>query len=149
MELSHLLVDDFMAEYLMPNGCARDGAFPAFTVVDLSGTKKFVDNLNLVTEVLAGNVQRYKGVIDRARGKANTGQPMRGWDADIDLYTFVDEVGVIDGDLEFNQAVIDIKSAWLCDEPFIYTQCSHQYLVKSAHGLGVYFPPSQIILITT
>jgi Clostripain family len=143
MELSHLLVDDFMAEYLMPNGCARDGAFPAFTVVDLSQTDEFVDDLNTVTGVLAGNVQKYKGIIDRARGKANTGQPMRGWDADIDLYTFVDEVGVIDGGPKYNEAIEDIKSAWLGDEPFIYTRCSHQYSVKSAHGLGVYFPQSQ------
>ncbi len=141
--LSHLLVDDFMAEYLMPNGCARDGAFPAFTVVDLSQTDEFVDDLNTVTGVLAGNVQKYKGVIDRARGKANTGQPMRGWDADIDLYTFVDEVGVIDGGPEYKDAIEDIKSAWLGDEPFIYTRCSHQYSVKSAHGLGVYFPQSR------
>ena len=143
MALSHLFVDDFMAEYLMPNGCARDGAFPAFTVVDLSQTDEFVDDLNIVTEVLTGNVQKYKGIIDRARGKANTGQPMRGWDADIDLYTFVDIVGVIDGGSAYKQAVMDIKSAWIGDEPFIYTRCSHQYSVKSAHGLGVYFPQSR------
>jgi len=143
MALSHLLVDDFMAEYLMPNGCARDGAFPAFTVVDLSQTDAFVDDLNTVTSVLAGNVQKYKGVIDKARGRANLGQPMRGWDADIDLYTFVDEVGVIDGGSDYTQAVTDIKSAWSGSNPFIYTRCSHQYSVKSAHGLGVYFPQSR------
>jgi hypothetical protein len=68
---------------------------------------------------------------------------MRGWDADIDLYTFVDIVGVIDGGSAYKQAVMDIKSAWLGDEPFIYTHCSHQYSVKSAHGLGVYFPQSR------
>jgi hypothetical protein len=142
-DLSHLLVDDFMAEYLMPNLCARDGAFPAFTVVDLSKTEKFVHNLNTVTSVLAGNVQKYKGVIDKARGRANLGQPMRGWDADIDLYTFVDGVSVIDGGSDYQQAVTDIKSAFSGSTPFISASCSHQYSVKSAHGLGVYFPQSR------
>ena len=33
--------------------------------------------------------------------------------------------------------------AWSGSNPFIYTRCSHQYSVKSAHGLGVYFPQSR------
>jgi hypothetical protein len=142
MALSHLFVDDFMTEYLMPNGCARDGTFPAFTVFNLKQTGEFVSNLNKITKVLASNVQKYKGVIDRARGKANLGQPMRGWDADIDLYTFIDEVGIINGGSDYKQAVAGIKSAWSGDDPFIYTSCSHQYAVKLAHGLGIYFPQS-------
>ncbi len=144
---SHLLVDDFMLEYLMPNNCARDGAFPAFTVVELAQTDEFVENLNTVTSVLASDVQKYKGIITRARGKANLGQPMRGWDADIDLYTFIDEVGIIDGGPEYSQAITDIKSAWTRTNPFIYTRCSHQYEVKLAHGLGVYFPQSQGVIL--
>jgi hypothetical protein len=142
---SHLLVDDFMAEYLMPNNCARDGAFPTFTVVELGCERidAFVNDLNTVTEVLATNIEKYKGIITRARGKANLGQPMRGWDADIDLYTFIDIVGQIDGGQKYKQAIEDMKSAWTGSDPLIYTQYSHQYAVKSAHGLGVYFPQSR------
>jgi hypothetical protein len=144
-EFSRIAVDEYMEEYLKPNGCGGGGyveAFPTISAIRLNDIDGLVNSLNEFTGALSSDLRANKGIISSARAKSTLNMPIYGWDADVDLYTFVDEVSSKSMINEVISASQGIKSYWTGSDPFIYTSCSHQYSVKSAHGLGVYFPAS-------
>ena len=149
--VSRKIVNDYMEEYLKPNGNGAlnsgGGSFPTYSAIDLKQTDSFVTNLETIATKLSSNVKTYKGMISSARAKAILNMPITGWDADIDLYTFVDKVSSVSQETGFQDAVNGIKSAWIGEDAFIYTKCCDQYAAKSAYGLGIYFPPSRGCLI--
>jgi hypothetical protein len=148
--VSSMIVNDYMEEYLKPNGNGGGGyvmAFPTLSAVDLSQTDSFVDELNIVAAHLTSDIKTYKGAISSVRGKSMLNMPIYGWDADIDLYTFIDEISSRTQDEEMKTAAENIKTYWTGTTPFIYARYSDQYAAKSAHGMGIYFPASRGSLI--
>jgi hypothetical protein len=153
-ELSRIFVNYYMNEYLKDNGTGGGGytmAFVAMTAINLSKPgyiNDFVRNLGVITGYLSTNMKANKNIISSARAHAVMNYPITGWDADIDLYTFIAEIDSKIHDTGVHEAAKFIKDSFGDNvDAFIFSRSSHQYDVKSSHGLGIYFPTSRGSLI--
>lgn len=143
-EYSKAIVNEYMSEYLKPNGNGGGGyveAFPTISAIDLTQVNDFVEKLNDFTGLLSSDMKGYGGLIASSRAKSILNMPIYGWDADIDLYTFVSRVGERAGG-EVGLRAGEVLAYWNVAQGFIYSGRSHQYETKSAQGLGVFFPSS-------
>jgi hypothetical protein len=136
------VVDAYVGAYIKKNGTGGGGyteAFPTFSAIKLDGVNGIVDSLDELVLSLKVDIEAYRGVITSARAKSIMAMPMFGWDADIDLYTFVEVIGsqILEEEITLTAGAI-LKAI----DDAVYMNCSYQFSMMSAHGLGIFFSSS-------
>jgi len=127
--LAKFIVDDYIQLYETMRPASR---LVELAVIDMSCINSIVRQLGDITSHLSKNIGAYHGVISEARGKGNMGWSEYGWEAYIDLPTFVKNLA------EYNIQGASSLYDYLTDA--LYVQASHS--MKSAEGLGIFFPNS-------
>ncbi len=141
-EFAEYVVDAYVGAYIKKNGTGGGGyteAFPTLSAIKLDGVNRIVDSLNELVLSLKVGIETYRGVITNARAASIMGMPMFGWEADIDLYTFVEKIGGEILDEEIPQKADAVMEAI---DDAVYMNCSFQFSMMQAHGLGIFFPSS-------
>jgi hypothetical protein len=140
--VAKMLADDYAATY-SPHGAAKGSSTVGLSVIDLSKMVAIAPVLKSLTgildEGLLEDFGRYHDMISKARGEANLGWSLNGWDDRVDLGTFLETLSSISVDPEVkdlaNQALDIIKDA-------VYVANTPALASMSAYGLGVWFPSS-------
>jgi len=128
-DLAKVIVDDYIAFYETLRPASR---LVELASIDMSYINTIVQQLGDLTSYLSVNIGTYHGMIAEARGKGNLGWSEYGWEAYIDLPTFVKSL-----------ADYGISEASTLNDTLttaIYVKASHS--MKSAEGLGIFFPNS-------
>ncbi|MBU0685144.1 MAG: clostripain-related cysteine peptidase [Thermoplasmatota archaeon] len=140
--VAKMLADQYAACY-SPKGQAKGSSTVGLSVIDVSKIGPIASVLkSLTVELKAGlaeDFKYYKGLISDARGEANLGWSLNGWDKRVDLGTFLMTLSAISEDQDVkvlaDQAFGIIKDAvYVANTPALESQ--------SAFGLGVWFPTS-------
>lgn len=140
--VAKMLADEYAATY-SPKGEAKGSSTVNLSAIDLSKIGPIASALKSLTDELkaglAQDYRYYKGLISDARGEANLGWSLNGWDKRVDLGTFLMTLSAISKDQDVkvlaDQAFGIIKDAvYVANTPALDSQ--------SAFGLGVWFPTS-------
>jgi hypothetical protein len=140
--VAKMLADEYASAY-SPHGSAKGGSTVQLSVVDLTKVSSFVPELKALTGMLENglseNFDYYHNLISKARGNANLGWSLNGWDKRVDLGTFMTALSALSKDKDIralaNQAFDDMTAA-------VYTANTPAMESQSAYGLGVWFPTS-------
>jgi len=140
--VAKMLADDYAATY-SPHGAAKGSSTVGLSVIDLAKIMPIAPVLKSLTGVLDDGLlkdfSRYHDMISEARGEANLGWSLNGWDDRVDLGTFLKTLASLSSDPKVkdlaNQALGIIKSA-------VYVANTPALASQSAYGLGVWFPSS-------
>ena len=140
--VAKMLVDEYAATY-SPKGEAKGTSTVNLSAIELSKIGPLASALKALTDELkAGLAQDFKyyhEMISDARGEANLGWSLNGWDKRIDLGTFLMTLSADSEDQ-------DVKD--LADQAFgivkdaVYVANTPAMDSQSAFGLGVWFPTS-------
>jgi hypothetical protein len=140
--VAKMLADEYAATY-SPKGEAKGTSTVNLSVIDISKIGPIGSAMKSLTDKLrAGLVEDfkyYKNLISEARGEANLGWSLNGWDKRVDLGTFLMTLSTISKDKDVkvlaDQAYGIIKDAvYVANTPAMDSQ--------SATGLGIWFPTS-------
>ena len=140
--VAKMLADEYAATY-SPKGEAKGTSTVNLSVIDISKIGPIGSAMKSLTDKLrAGLVEdfkSYKNLISDARGDANLGWSLNGWDKRVDLGTFLMTLSEISKDqgvkVLADQAFGIIKDAvYVANTPAMDSQ--------SATGLGIWFPTS-------
>jgi len=135
-----IVVDEYVGYYVKENMAATRGSFPTLSAIDLEKLDQLVENLSRFLRTLERDINSYLGAITAGRGKGILPWAEYGWEAYIDLYTFVETVGISSQ----NDKLRNIAEALLNSiESAVYANSSLQLEEMSVHGLGIYFPSSE------
>jgi hypothetical protein len=140
--VAKMLVDEYAATY-SPKGDAKGTSTVNLSRIDLSKIGPIAAALKTLTDELrvglAQDFKYYHGLISDARGEANLGWSLNGWDRRVDLGTFLETLSTISKDRDVKtlatQAFGIIKDA-------VYVGNTPAMDSQSAYGLGVWFPSS-------
>ncbi len=140
--VAKMLVDEYAATY-SPKGEAKGSSTVNLSAIDLSKIKPIASAMKSLTDELKAGLAKdykyYKGLISDARGEANLGWSLNGWDKRVDLGTFLTTLSALSKDSDVkasaDQAFGIIKSA-------VYVGNTPALDSQSAFGLGVWFPTS-------
>jgi hypothetical protein len=144
--ISKMLADDYAATY-SPHGAAKGSSTVGLSVIDLSKIAPIAPVLSSLTAILKGGLvedfSHYHDMISKARGEANLGWSLNGWDDRVDLGTFLATISSLSKDQTVrdlaNQALTILKDA-------VYVANTPALNSMSAYGLGVWFPSSVMSL---
>ena len=140
--VAKMLADQYAACY-SPKGQAKGSSTVGLSVIDLSKIGAMVPVLKSLTGLLKQGLGEdfdyYHGMISLARGDANLGWSLNGWDKRIDLGTFLMTLSSISDNPQV-RALADEAAAILTDAVYVANTPALQS--QSAHGLGVWFPTS-------
>jgi hypothetical protein len=133
-DLSKVMVDEYIAYYETMRPASR---LVQMAVIDMTYVDLIVEQLGALTDTLEGGLLGdksgyYHGIIAEARGAGNMGWSEYGWEAYIDLPTFVKTLA----GYGFEEAAILYDT--LMDA--LYSEASRA--MKSAEGMGLFFPNS-------
>jgi hypothetical protein len=133
-DLSKTMVDEYIAYYEVMRPASR---LVQMAVIDMAYVDLIVEQLGDLTDILEEGLLSdmrgyYHGIIAEARGAGNLGWSEYGWEAYVDLPTFVKKLAGYG--LE--------KAAILYDTLMdaLYSEASKA--MKSAEGMGIFFPNS-------
>ncbi|MFX0054302.1 MAG: clostripain-related cysteine peptidase [Promethearchaeota archaeon] len=134
LDLSKIMVDEYIAYYETMRPASR---LVQMAVIDMAYVNLVVEQLGDLTEVLEegllGDMRSYyHGIVAEARGAGNLGWSEYGWEAYIDLPSFVKTIA----GYGFEEAVTLYDT--LMDG--LYSEASKA--MKSAEGMGIFFPNS-------
>ena len=140
--IAKMLADDYAATY-SPHGAAKGSSTVGLSVIDIAKIMPIAPVLKSLTEILKDGLLadfgRYHDMISKARGEANLGWSLNGWDDRVDLGTFLETLSSLSKDQNVkylaNQALSIIKDA-------VYVANTPALASQSAYGLGVWFPSS-------
>ncbi|MFW9803892.1 MAG: clostripain-related cysteine peptidase [Candidatus Thorarchaeota archaeon] len=132
-DLSKVMVDEYIAYYETKRPASR---LVQMAVIDMTYVTDIVEQLGVLTDdledaLLSSQGEYWHEVIAKARGEGNMGWSEYGWEAYIDLPTFVNALAE-----EFTQA--SALQNTLMDG--IYSVASRA--MESAEGMGIFFPNS-------
>jgi hypothetical protein len=140
--VAKMLCDDY-AECYSPKGQAKGSSTVGLSAIDLSKIEALAPLIKSLTEKLVQGLSKdfshYHRMISDARGDANLGWSLNGWDKRVDLGTFLKGIAEMSEDEEIKGLAADalgvIKdSVYVANTPALESQ--------SATGLGVWFPTS-------
>ncbi len=140
--VARMLADEY-AECYSPKGQAKGSSTVGLSVIDISKIGAIAAPLKALTDVLNSGLSEdfraYKDLISAARGEANLGWSLNGWDKRIDMGTFLLTLSELSQDQELKtlaEAAFDALTAavYVANTPALQSQ--------SAFGLGVWFPTS-------
>lgn len=132
-ELSKTIVDNYIAFYETLRPASR---LVELAAIDMSYVNLIVQQLGEMTDALEsqllGNRETTHGMIAEAKGKGNLGWSQYGWEAYIDLPTFVKSLAANDvpGAMDLYETLTNS----------MYVVTSHA--LSSAEGMGIFFPGS-------
>jgi len=140
--VAKMLADDYAATY-SPHGAAKGSSTVGLSVIDLAKMAPIAPVLKSLTGILKDGLiadfSRYHDMISEARGEANLGWSLNGWDDRVDIGTFLATLSSLSSDPNVkdlaNQALGIIKDA-------VYVANTPALASMSAYGLGVWFPSS-------
>jgi hypothetical protein len=137
-----ILVDDY-AECYSPHGQAKGSSTVGLSAIDLAKIGAIAPLMKSLTELLGQGLsenydQTHKMIAD-ARGDANLGWSLNGWDKRVDLGTFLMNLAVLSKDPEVKQLATD---AFGVIKDSLYVGNTPALQSQSAFGLGIWFPTS-------
>ncbi len=140
--VAKMLVDEYAATY-SPKGEAKGTSTVNLSAIELSKVGPLASAMKTLTDELkaglAEDFNHYKGLISEARGEANLGWSLNGWDKRVDLGTFLMTLSAISDD-EDVKALADQAFGIVVDA--VYVANTPALDSQSAFGLGVWFPTS-------
>ena len=140
--VAKMMTDIYAATY-SPHGSAKGSSTVGLTAVDLSKVGPIASAMKALTDVLTEGLHNdfsaYHDLFSKARGEANLGWSLNGWDDRVDLGTFLAELSKLSNDKTVSsladQALAVIEdSAYVANTPALASQ--------SAYGLGIWYPTS-------
>lgn len=135
-ELAVAMVDSYWEFYNGP------GWQVGLSVIRMSSLGTLVSALRTLTTALTSDMSIYRESIASARGEAMLSWSLYGWEAYVDLVTWARNLRTYLSSDEKITPLIDDVIAQL-DEALPYVRNVHALDVKSAGGLGVFFPGSK------
>jgi hypothetical protein len=140
--VARMLADEY-AKCYSPKGQAKGSSTVGLSVIDLSKIGAVAAPLKALTAVLQKGLSNdfagYKGLISAARGKANLGWSLNGWDKRVDMGTFLLTLSKLAQDQEVKTLA---KTAFDALTAAVYVANTPALQSQSAYGLGVWFPTS-------
>jgi hypothetical protein len=140
--VAKMLADEY-AKCYSPHGQAKGSSTVGLSVIDLSKIGAVVAPLKALTVALEKGLDsdfaNYKGMIGAARGKANLGWSLNGWDKRVDLGTFLLALSTLSHDQDVRTLA---KTAFDSMTAAVYVANTPALESQSATGLGVWFPTS-------
>lgn len=142
MAVADMMADEYAATY-SPHGAAKGSSTVGLSVIDLTKMLPVAPVLKSLTDILkAGLIDDYSAfhdMISKARGEANLGWSLNGWDDRVDLGAFLSDLATVSHDQQVkdlaSQALAIIKDA-------VYVANTPALASMGATGLGVWFPSS-------
>lgn len=140
--VAKMLADQYAATY-SPHGQAKGSSTVGLSVIDLAKMGAFVPQLKVLTGMLvqglSDDFDYYHNMISKARGEANLGWSLNGWDKRVDMGTFLSALSALSKDPNVKtlagQVFGMLKDA-------VYVANTPALASQSAYGLGVWFPTS-------
>ncbi len=132
-DLSKIIVDNYIAFYEAKRPASR---LVELAAIDMSYVNLIVQQLGEMTDALEsqllGNRETTHGMIAEAKGKGNLGWSQYGWEAYIDLPTFVKSLAAnnVPGAMNLYET--------LTTSMYVVTSNA----LSSAEGMGIFFPGS-------
>lgn len=140
--VARMLADEY-AETYSPHGQAKGSSTVGLSVIDLSKIGAIAAPMKSLAAVLetglSNDYDAYKKLISAARGEANLGWSLNGWDQRIDLGTFLLTLSELAEDQEVKTLA---KTAFDLLTAAVYVANTPALQDQSAYGLGVWFPAS-------
>jgi hypothetical protein len=137
-----MVIKDYAATY-SPKGQAKGSSTVGLSAIDISKIGALAPAMKDLTEALEQGLSEdfdcYHHMIAEARGEANLGWSLNGWDKRVDLGTFLCTLSMLSDDEQIKQLAMDAfaviqDSVMVANTPALHSQ--------SAYGLGVWFPTS-------
>ena len=137
-----ILIDDYASTY-SPKGQAKGSSTVGLSAIDISKIGALAPLMKSLTDILelglSEDFDSYHRMIAVARGEANLGWSLNGWDKRVDLGTFLSTLSALSDDQDVKQLAIDAfgvikESVMVANTPALHSQ--------SAYGLGIWFPTS-------
>jgi len=138
-----VMMCDVYAACYSPHGQAKGSSTVGLTAIDLNKIGPIVPALKTLTGLLeqglAQDFKNYHRLIADARGEANLGWSLNGWDDRVDLGAFLLALSDLSKDQAVKALAIEVfdmlgDAVYAANTPALESQ--------SAHGLGVWFPTS-------
>ncbi len=135
-DFAKVIVDSYIAYY------SGGGWQVGLSIVKMSEVPALADSMGRLAGFLEDNMAAYREYVGSARGTAMLSWSMYGWEAYVNLNTFVGTLGLeLAADPKITFLVTDVQSHLAAALP--YVQNTHALDVKGAGGMGVYFPGSE------
>lgn len=140
--VAEMLVEDY-AECYSPKGQAKGSSTVGLSAIDLAEIGALAPLMKSLTGLLGlglnENYDQCHRMISEARGEANLGWSLNGWDKRVDLGTFLMTLAALSEDPEVKLLAFDAFSV-IKDNVYVgNTPALHS---QSAYGLGIWFPTS-------
>jgi hypothetical protein len=140
--VAKMLADEYAACY-SPKGQAKGSSTVGLSVIDVSKIGPIASAMKSLTDelraALAQDFNRYHRLISDARGDANLGWSLNGWDKRVDLGTFLTALSALSKDRDVK---ISADEAFGIIKDAVYVANTPALSSQSAFGLGVWFPTS-------
>ncbi len=140
--VAKMMTDTYAATY-SPHGSAKGSSTVGLSAVDLSKIGPIASKMKALTDLLIpelyGDYGELHDLLSRARGEANLGWSLNGWDDRVDLGTFLAELSKLSKDPTVS-SLADEALAVITDA--VYVANTPALDSQSAHGLGIWFPSS-------
>ena len=140
--VAKMMADVYAATY-SAHGSAKGCSTVGLSAIDLSKSIGFAPVMKALTEVLeqklAEDFKYWHGVIAKARGEANLGWSLNGWDDRVDIGTFLLELSQLSKDPQVNDLAQD---AYELIDDAVYAANTPALESQLATGLGGWFPTS-------
>ena len=151
LEFSKMIVDEYIGYYDHSAGRGQSQAV-TLSVVDMEKVGELVQDFTTMTTAIMSDMSGYQGIVSKARGHANLPWSENGWEALIDLTTFVQIIhdeslkpnlvyridpSIVTSVISSSEAVLDGLS-----ETIVYHGNTHVMEEHGCYGIGIYFPAS-------
>jgi hypothetical protein len=137
------MMADVYAACYSPHGQAKGSSTVGLSAIDLSKVGPIVPAMKTLTGLLKQGLSKdfkyYHNLIANARGEANLGWSLNGWDDRVDIGTFLLTLSELSKDQAVKALALDIlgmitDAVYVANTPALQSQ--------SAYGLGAWFPSS-------
>jgi len=139
--VSAMMVHEYAKTY-SPHGQAKGSSTVGLSAIDLSLVQPIAPKLKALTDVLdarlASDFDKYHSIISEARGEANLGWSLNGWDDRVDLGTVLAVLSESD-DSEIAALAGDALAALTS---MVHVANTPALDSQSAYGIGIWFPGS-------
>lgn len=140
--VARMLADVYAATY-SAHGSAKGSSTVGLSVIDVSMAKAIGPAVKALTDILKAKLaldfDRTHYLIAKARGEANLGWSLNGWDQRIDFGTFLETLAKLSSDPAVKTLAMDILGM-ITDA--VYVANTPALASMGATGLGVWLPVS-------
>jgi len=134
------MITSRFAEFYEPRPHFSGGVMATLSAIDLSQADEVTSSLAILTEALMENLDGNRKLIDKARDEGTLPWSEYGWDRYIDLPSFVEYITLETADPKVRLAGTNLLAA--LDDAVVALGNSEPMESASAHGMGIWFPPS-------